>query len=77
MNFFKKILMSISTPIRLFLPHDFLEKIGISSIREERNNLVMKFVQGRLLDIGCGKNILVENMAIIVSALISTIAEPI
>jgi len=50
----------ILLPIRLFLPHDFASRIGLKSIREERNEIVLKFVKGRLLDVGCGPNILVK-----------------
>ena len=50
----------ISLPLRLFLPHGFTSRIGLKSIRDERNEIVIKFAKGRLLDIGCGPNILVK-----------------
>ena len=50
----------MSLPLRLFLPHGFTSRIGLKSIRDERNEIVLKFAKGRLLDIGCGSNILVK-----------------
>ena len=50
----------MSLPLRLFLPHGFTSRIGLKSIRDERNEIVLKFAKGRLLDIGCGPNILVK-----------------
>jgi len=42
------------------MPHEFTSKIGLKSIRDERNEIVIKFAKGRLLDVGCGPNILVK-----------------
>jgi SAM-dependent methyltransferase len=50
----------ILTPLRLLLPHDFLERIGIRSIRDDRNYMALRYVKGRVLDIGCGLNLLVK-----------------
>jgi SAM-dependent methyltransferase len=56
----KKCLDWLLTPVRLVLPHGFLESIGLTSVRQQRNNLVLKYVKGRLLDIGCGNNYLIK-----------------
>lgn len=47
-------------PLRLLLPHEVANKISLNSIKDERVNMVLRFVKGRLLDIGCGTNLLVE-----------------
>jgi ubiquinone/menaquinone biosynthesis C-methylase UbiE len=57
----KKIIDGLLTPLRLFMPHDFLERRGMLSVRQERNRMVMRYAKGRLLDIGCGKNLLVRD----------------
>ena len=42
------------------ISHDFANKINLKSIRDERNDIVSRYVKGRLLDIGCGMNLLVN-----------------
>ena len=54
------VINKILLPVRLFLTHRFASTIGLKSIRDERNEIVLKFVKGKLLDIGCGPNILVK-----------------
>lgn len=55
-----KILNTIFLPLRLAGSHDFINKLGLRSIRDERCNHVMENCRGRLLDIGCGNNQLVK-----------------
>jgi len=59
-NFYKEILNILLTPFRLIISHDFANKIGLDSVRDERNNIALTYVRGRLLDIGCGSNLLVK-----------------
>ena len=47
-------------PIRMLLPDVFVEKMGLTSLEMERINAVFPNIQGRLLDIGAGKNKLVK-----------------
>ena len=55
-----KILNTIFLPLRLACSHDFINKLGLRSIRDERCDHVMENCGGRLLDIGCGNNQLVK-----------------
>ncbi len=55
-----KILNFVFLPLRLACSHDFINKLGLHSIRDERCNHVMENCKGRLLDIGCGNNQLVK-----------------
>ncbi len=55
-----KFINTICLPIRLFLSHKRLNKLGLRSLKDERYDIVIKHSQGRLLDIGCGDNQLVK-----------------
>ncbi len=48
------------TPLRLILSHKFANRVGLDSIRDDRVNMALRYVRGRLLDIGCGINLLVK-----------------
>lgn len=61
MNYFRKLYNFIGLPIRLIFSHEKVNKLGMRSLRDERNDMVMKHVQGRLIDIGCGNNELVKS----------------
>jgi len=37
-----------------------LQKLKLTTLEEERINAILPYVQGRLLDIGCGRNMLVK-----------------
>jgi SAM-dependent methyltransferase len=50
----------IFLPLRLFLSHESVNRLGLKSLRDERCDLVIRFCRGRLLDIGCGNNQLVK-----------------
>jgi len=39
---------------------ELLQKLKLTTLEEERINAVLPYVQGRLLDIGCGRNMLVN-----------------
>ena len=55
-----KILNAVFLPLRIVCSHEFVNKLGLSSLRDERCDEVMKQCRGRLLDIGCGNNQLVR-----------------
>ena len=60
MNLFIRQLKDVlMAPIRMLLPDVFVEKMGLTSLEMERINAVFPYIQGRLLDIGAGKNRLV------------------
>lgn len=52
---------TICLPIRLFLSHERLNKMGLKSLRDERYDITRKHCEGKLLDIGCGNNGLVKS----------------
>ena len=47
-------------PLRFILPHKTLNKLGMKSLKDERYKIVKEHCRGRLLDIGCGDNMLVK-----------------
>jgi len=52
----------VFAPARLtFFSDEMCQKLRMTSINDERLSFSSRFVQGRLLDIGCGKNKLVNN----------------
>lgn len=60
-KFFQKAYNFIGIPLRLaFLPDQICEKIGLASLEQERLGIVLQYVQGELLDVGCGNNRLVN-----------------
>lgn len=60
----KKVLTNIINfiflPIRFILSPEMLNKLGLYSLNDERCGMVIKYSQGKLLDIGCGDNQLVK-----------------
>lgn len=56
-----KFINIICLPIRLFLSHKRLNKLGLNSLQDERYNITKKHCKGKLLDIGCGDNQLVKS----------------
>jgi len=57
----RKIFDFIAAPLRLaVLPDDAVTRMGLTSLKEERLRAVAPWLQGRLLDIGCGDNELVR-----------------
>lgn len=51
----------LSAPLRLtILPDDTATRLGLTSLEEERIRAVWPYIQGRLLDIGAGRNRLVQ-----------------
>lgn len=59
-NIFGDIYNFILFPIRVIFPDNFVESLGLTSLMQERNNIVLKYCRGHLLDIGCKYNILVK-----------------
>jgi len=57
---FSKILDIVFFPVRVLFSHEFVNKLGLRSLRDERIDEVMVNCRGRLLDIGCGNNQLVK-----------------
>ena len=57
---FAKIVNVIFLPVRIFCSHEFTNKLGLVSLRDERCEEVLKNCKGRLLDMGCGNNQLVR-----------------
>ena len=56
----RSLVNGVLLPLRLALPHEVTEKIGLQSMRGERCATVIAHSRGRLLDIGCGSNTLVK-----------------
>jgi SAM-dependent methyltransferase len=53
----QKVLDLLFAPLRLtVLPDPVMERLGLTSLQEERLRAVLPRVRGRLLDIGCGNN---------------------
>lgn len=57
---FSKILNVVLLPLRVVCSHEFVNKLGLCSLRDERCAQVMGHCRGRLLDIGCGNNQLIR-----------------
>jgi SAM-dependent methyltransferase len=55
-----KILDVLFLPMRFLCSHEFVNRIGLRSLRDERYDRVIGFCRGRLLDVGCGDNRLVQ-----------------
>ena len=48
-------------PIRVIFNHETVERLHLTSLREERINIVLKHCRGKVIDIGCGEhNILIN-----------------
>lgn len=57
-DFFQKIKDFIFFPLRFFLNHETVKRLGLTSLQDERFNVCLPFVKkwgGNCLDIGCGK----------------------
>jgi len=60
-SFLKHIYDFIGAPLRLvLLPDETCEKLGLTSLGQERFNTVLPCIEGRLLDLACGDNRLVK-----------------
>lgn len=55
-----KIANTLCLPLRMLCSHEFVNKLGLQSLRDERYSFVRANCHGRLLDIGCGNNQLVR-----------------
>ena len=55
-----KIINTILLPLRMICPHEFANRLGVRSLRDERYDMVAARCRGRLLDVGCGNNELVR-----------------
>jgi SAM-dependent methyltransferase len=47
-------------PLRILLKQEWLKYLGLSTLAEERARKVFSYLNGRVLDIGCGENILIK-----------------
>ncbi|UCD57922.1 MAG: methyltransferase domain-containing protein, partial [Candidatus Hydrogenedentota bacterium] len=56
----KQIKDFIFLPLRIVLKEKELDKLGLTSLPEARYSAVFPHIKGRLLDIGCGENVLVK-----------------
>lgn len=56
----KTILNFIFLPLRVLLPNRVVEKIGLTSLKQERMRAVFKKCKGRVIDIGCQYNELIK-----------------
>ena len=54
------VLDRLAFPLLALLSVDKSARLGFTPIDEERLRYVLKYCQGRLLDIGCGENVLVK-----------------
>lgn len=59
-RFVQKVWDLLGFPLRVSLPYDVANRLGFSSTRDERIDAVLPFCTGRLLDVGCGENFLVQ-----------------
>jgi ubiquinone/menaquinone biosynthesis C-methylase UbiE len=60
-NFLQEIWDFLGFPLRAFiLDEEKQEKIGLTTLKEERIEHVLKLLKGRVLDLGCGENELIE-----------------
>lgn len=60
-SFLQHIKDFIAAPLRLtILPDDVATRLGLTSLEEERIRAVWPYIRGRLLDIGAGRNRLVQ-----------------
>jgi len=48
-------------PFRIILKPEPVKKMGLTPISDERHNIVANYVKGKLLDVGCGNNLLARN----------------
>jgi ubiquinone/menaquinone biosynthesis C-methylase UbiE len=59
--FFKEIWDFAGFPLRAFILNENLQKkIGLTTLKEERIENVLKLLEGKVLDLGCGENELIE-----------------
>jgi len=42
-------------PIKLIFDHDTVNRLGLTSLRDERINICLKYCSGKVLDVGCGE----------------------
>jgi len=56
----KHIANFIFLPFRIILKPEQVRRYGLTPIIDERHNIVLNHVRGKLLDIGCGGNLLVQ-----------------
>lgn len=54
-GFIRSIKDFIFFPIRIFFEHDTVRKFSLTSLQDERFNVCLPYVKGKVLDIGCGK----------------------
>src|SRR5690242_18608281 len=60
-SFAQYALNQILLPAKLIIPQPLVAKIpGLTTNRDIRTNVVLKALSGRVLDIGCGSNLLVQ-----------------
>ncbi|MFH1581644.1 MAG: methyltransferase domain-containing protein [Pseudomonadota bacterium] len=61
---FKKVFRAISEllllPLQIFLPEPLLKRFRLKNLKDIRHEIVLQNCRGRLLDIGCGKNELIN-----------------
>lgn len=60
MEAIKKIMNFVFLPLRVILKLELIRKLGLTPIVDERHKIVLSHVSGKLLDIGCGENLLVK-----------------
>ena len=60
-NYLHYAINQILLPVKLIVPQPLIAKVpGLTSNKDIRTNIVLAAVRGRLLDVGCGLNSLVE-----------------
>lgn len=58
--FSKRIADFVGLPLRVILKPEAVRRYGLTPIIDERHNMVLRHVKGKVLDIGCGENLLVK-----------------
>ncbi len=59
-NFIRVLMDLILFPLRILLPDNWIEPMGLTSLRAERMGVVLEQMHGCCLDIGCNDNLLIN-----------------
>lgn len=51
---------TLTFPIRVLLDQNTVKQLGLNTLAKDRVNKVLPFIKGKLLDIGCGENLLIR-----------------
>jgi len=60
-SFLKQTFDFLFLPIRIIFKDEQVRKIGLTPINDDRHKIIAPYVKGKLLDVGCGENLLTRN----------------